>query len=75
MTLTDTGRRHRFYFVLEEAQATTLLRAAAARNMHPHKFASRLMFLVTHDNLIDAVLDDADALDNERRRQIKRRIN
>jgi hypothetical protein len=62
MTTTDDTitpeRMHRFNFILDHEHAGKLLRAASRRKLHPNKLATRLMLLITHDDLIDAVLDD-----------------
>jgi hypothetical protein len=56
----NTKRTHRFTVILETDDAVKLLSAAARRKMHPGRFASLVMQHVARDNLIDAVLDDAE---------------
>ena len=53
-----TQRTHRFNIILEGNDAAKLLRAAHLRRIHPNKFLSQLVRVITGDNLIDAVLDD-----------------
>lgn len=54
----NSKRTHRFTVILEVDDAEKLLRAAHLRRVHPNKFASRLVQIITRDDLIDAVIDD-----------------